>query len=377
MEAIERINPFIHSKDLMYPEHLARYMFAAQLAVGKNVLDCSCGNGYGAYYLAKHGAKTVLGIDIDPEAVAFSRAHFSHPSLRFELGDAQTLRPIDTASIDLYVSFETIEHVDDIESFLLEARRVLKPNGIFIVSCPNDGIFNPENPFHRRAFRLDEFVDAIASVFAVTTLFVQNNTTGTSIFIPDKIATATDDAEGVMSVAYPIQSKAPERADTWIAICGDLNIDFRVQSTTTFFTDYSDYIKEIQVTLRNLYLENQRLAHGWEEYAKMIKENEAAIEGLYGEVRSLQDENQKLAGAWKLHVEQIAYLESVVESQQKENERLARSWDEHVAQITNLDSVVKSQQIENEKLSRAWDEHDLYIRELERTISDLRRGDTR
>src|SRR5262249_5774562 len=70
-----------------YVAHLSLYAFARPLVQGATVLDAGSGAGYGAAYLADHGARTVLAIDASAKAVAFSRHHFSRPNLRYEVMD--------------------------------------------------------------------------------------------------------------------------------------------------------------------------------------------------------------------------------------------------------------------------------------------------
>src|SRR5712675_3481199 len=130
----ERVIPGKVDADLLN-EHMARYAFAARLSRRKQVLDAGCGAGYGSAELAR-AAAGVLGVDNSAEAVAFARAEYAAPNLRFEEADCLALPPAD-GSIDLVVAFEVIEHLEDWRGFLLEARRVLAASGQFIVSTPN------------------------------------------------------------------------------------------------------------------------------------------------------------------------------------------------------------------------------------------------
>lgn len=45
--------------------------------------------------------------------------------------------PFDNNSVDVVGSINVLEHTDDTESFLNEIFRVLKPDGIFVLVCPN------------------------------------------------------------------------------------------------------------------------------------------------------------------------------------------------------------------------------------------------
>src|SRR5271169_1956163 len=89
-------------------EHVARYRFAKDFVRGKRILDIACGEGYGAAALAKAGATSVIGVDISPDICQHAQHKFG---LDARPGDAHAI-PVQDRSIDLVVSFETIEHVD-------------------------------------------------------------------------------------------------------------------------------------------------------------------------------------------------------------------------------------------------------------------------
>ncbi len=144
--------------------HLARYMLARALAPGRRVLDVACGEGYGAYLLAEQwGAASVDAVDLAPEALAVAQAHFAHSRIRYHVHDALRLTELFAGrQFDLIVSLETMEHVSDAERFLAELARLRAPDGIVVLSCPNDWWYyrtsEERNPFHVRKFRLEEFL---------------------------------------------------------------------------------------------------------------------------------------------------------------------------------------------------------------------------
>ena len=153
-------------------EHIARYRFAKDFVSGKRVLDIACGEGYGAAALVKAGAASVTGVDISPEICEHARRRYG---LDARTGDAQAI-PLPDRSIDLVVSFETIEHVDAPATFLGECARVLVPEGTLIVSTPNRPVYSGkggQNPFHRLEFDEGEFVDLLCSRFRTVRLYTQ------------------------------------------------------------------------------------------------------------------------------------------------------------------------------------------------------------
>lgn len=146
--------------------HMLRYAYAAPLVAGRTVLDIACGSGYGCQYLAAHGAANVVGVDNSSDAIQYARLHYGSPSVRYVEGDAVALATFPAASFDMIVSFETIEHLESPSGFLAELRRLLRPGGILMLSCPNDAATPAwRSEFHRRTFRFDEFRDLVMAVF--------------------------------------------------------------------------------------------------------------------------------------------------------------------------------------------------------------------
>jgi len=169
----ERIVPGKTAEPL-FREHEERYVFAGRYVEGKDVLDVACGSGIGTSFLREAGARSAYGLDIDPEAIAFAKARYRN--CEFAQSEATSLCLRDN-SMDVVVSFETLEHLKDQRMFLSECRRVLRPGGLLICSTPNSKIsgWGPSNPFHVREFHPAEFRDLMYSVFPSTQLFAQEN----------------------------------------------------------------------------------------------------------------------------------------------------------------------------------------------------------
>ncbi|WP_329110186.1 class I SAM-dependent methyltransferase [Micromonospora sp. NBC_01699] len=98
---------------------------------GRVVLEVGCGMGEGLNFLSRiaHGAR-MTGLDLSPRAVARATATLSRgEDLRFVRGDAEEL-PIEDGSVDILVNIESSHTYPDLERFLREAERVLRPGGI-------------------------------------------------------------------------------------------------------------------------------------------------------------------------------------------------------------------------------------------------------
>ncbi|HKP54372.1 MAG TPA: class I SAM-dependent methyltransferase [Chloroflexia bacterium] len=154
--------------------HLKRYDFSMAYIAGKRVLDVACGVGYGSAHLANF-ANEVVGVDLDEEAIAYARRRYGGPpNLLFVRGDAMKLKFVD-ASFDVVCSFETIEHIADVEAYLREVRRVLVPGGRYLASTPaaRHSTDHPENPHHVREWSPADFERLLRRHFSAVELFSQ------------------------------------------------------------------------------------------------------------------------------------------------------------------------------------------------------------
>lgn len=153
--------------------HLVRYAFARPLVAAGDVLDAACGVGYGSAYLAAE-ARSVVGVDIGADAVAYASSRYGE-SAAFRQGDVEALDFAD-ASFDAVCSFETIEHVEHPERAIEEFARVLRPDGVLVISTPNPRVTtrNPENPFHRIEWSAGDFEALLRRCFSDVELYGQH-----------------------------------------------------------------------------------------------------------------------------------------------------------------------------------------------------------
>lgn len=165
----------IRTNEIMI-HHLHRYALALEIAKDKVVLDIASGEGYGSNLLASMAAK-VIGVDISEQAILFAQEKYSKSNLSFTVGSADKI-PLGDNEIDVVVSFETIEHHDKHEEMLEEFKRVLKPNGVLIISSPDKLYYSDipkfSNPFHVKELYQKEFKALMSKHFQYIKMFNQN-----------------------------------------------------------------------------------------------------------------------------------------------------------------------------------------------------------
>jgi len=160
----ERLVPDI-SPPQLEAEHRARYEMARDYIAGGRVLDLGCGTGYGSGILLEK-AMEVVGIDLSDEAIEYANEKYKSQGLEFLAGDVTNLQ-FENDSFDAVVCFEVVEHIENAGTLLDEVSRVIKDEGLFIVSTPNGAVIvsSRPNPYHFREYNVGEFTKLLESRF--------------------------------------------------------------------------------------------------------------------------------------------------------------------------------------------------------------------
>lgn len=126
-------------------------------ADGKEILDLGAGFGIEALLVAIYGARRVLATEIDRDMVAvgaYLAKRIDPPVDNFEsrYGDGIAME-LPSASFDGIMTNCVISHVRDLEGFLAETHRLLRPGGVFFLSDENNSLFLPARARRRRGWR--------------------------------------------------------------------------------------------------------------------------------------------------------------------------------------------------------------------------------
>jgi SAM-dependent methyltransferase len=177
-------------------EHWHRYAFARRFVHGKRVLDAACGEGYGSALLGSV-AQSVIGIDVDLATINHASATYGEGTRIQFIPTSCTGLPLPSDSVDVIVSFETIEHLEPEEQpdMLAEFARVLAPDGLLIISSPNKRLYSEArayvNPYHLRELYRDELAHLLSRRFPAQQWYHQRLACWSGIW-PEPAAAPTD-----------------------------------------------------------------------------------------------------------------------------------------------------------------------------------------
>jgi len=231
-------------------EHLHRYALSLEFAAGKRVIDMASGEGYGAALLASV-AKSVTGVDIDPQSVAHARQSYTRPNLSFVAAGCASV-PLPDACVDVITSFETIEHHDQHEEMISEIKRLLRPGGVLIISSPNRRTYSDEpgykNPFHVKELYFDEFHALLSRHFRHIKIY------GPRLAAASFVGPLTDSdprpagygaLTGTGNEIVPGACALPSPI-YFVALCSDDPAIANYESTSVYFDKSDDLLKQIE-----------------------------------------------------------------------------------------------------------------------------------
>ena len=272
-------------------EHYHRYLFALHYCVNKHVLDVASGEGYGSFLLGQV-AHSVIGIDIDQKAVDFANNNYMSERVSYRRGDAARL-PVKDQSVDVFVSFETIEHFANQTDFVNEIDRVLRPDGLLILSSPNREIYSEvqdyKNPFHVREMNKQEFVDLLALRFPHIRLLEQGTVRG-SLILPLS-GEQSDHVEGFTTRDGQLFERVPgvPGAPYFIALAARAPIPVPPQSV--LHSDFYD--EQIDKQFAEIEHTRQEQAEAYSQHNQQMADVEAS---LRAELAVLEEKASVAAG---------------------------------------------------------------------------------
>jgi ubiquinone/menaquinone biosynthesis C-methylase UbiE len=362
--AADRYQLSEHAGSLFEVEHQLRYRWAAELARERTVLDAGCGFGWGTALLAEAGAERVFGIDSSEEALAEARERTADLTVELEHGDLGAL-PFDDASFDLIVCFGAIERAADRELALEELRRVLRPEGVLLISAARKTTTAGGDTYTYVPRGLEE---ALRGRFTNVRLYRQLAHLASTVL--DDEAGAVGDGEAIPGVdVRKLAVGRPGGEDHTLAVAGEEPLP---ELGRIVLLASPRAIKQVHDCARTW--EDRALHAEAEAAATRVQVNLARMhqETATKALRERDREQAELEAAWERLAEQETKLA-------EQDERL-REQDEQIEQQTRLEERLREQdeQIEQQtRLEERLREQDERLREQDEQIEQQTRLEER
>lgn len=369
-------------------EHYHRYAVVQEIVAGKDVLDVACGEGYGSAFMADV-ARKVTGVDISHEAVQYASTTYQKSNLDFQQGSATDLKFGD-ATFDVVVSFETIEHLAEQDKMLSEIRRVLRPDGLLVISSPNRPIYSEEsgehNEFHVKELDFNEFDEILRKKFATIQYFGQRIMMGSVIQRLEGGQSAFrawhDDGIALKPNAGPLEEPV-----YFMAICVGKNLKLPSVEMSVLYPDKLDLVKHYvgfakwaqtldqMVAERNIQIVslNQSILACDVQIAGLnqnVAECDGQIASLNSTVADCDGQISNLNQTVSERAGQIGSLNTAVSERDSQIAGLNQTVSERDEQITALNQTLSTSDSQIAALSQTVSERNTQIGVLSRTVSE-------
>lgn len=305
-------------------EHLHRYFLARELCRGKSVLDVASGEGYGSALLAQTAAD-VVGVELDPAAVQHAAQAYGMPTLTYRQGNATQL-PLAAQSVDVVVSFETLEHLEQQELFWAEIRRVLRPGGLVVISTPDVDVYSAENsspnPYHANELTANDFYAEISRVFAHVNVYRQRVVAGSALFPDSSGAGEPVVFEQRDTDIFEVHHRLP-RAPYLVAVASDAELPPMRASFYVAQNVMPALMSEVESELQRL-----------RQLEQSVRDNAAQEEGTAAEAARLRHELQESVAARVALENENARLTKTINSQAQAVSLADAAWRNEAASFT-------------------------------------------
>ena len=100
------------------------------------ILDIGCGGGLLSEPLSRLGA-TVTGIDASDRNIKVAKMHLKKSKLDIQYYCSSPEKFVTEEKFDVVLNMEIVEHVDNVDFFLLKSSELLKKNGLMFIATLN------------------------------------------------------------------------------------------------------------------------------------------------------------------------------------------------------------------------------------------------
>ncbi|HUS64052.1 MAG TPA: methyltransferase domain-containing protein [Kofleriaceae bacterium] len=186
------------------------YLYLVDLVPGKRVLEVGCGTGFGAQFLASHGAGRVVAVDRSARRVSEARSRYRQSNLEFRCEEPGSIE-MEDASFDCVFVPEGVDLLRR-RSVLGELRRLLVADGHLVVCGAS-----ADRRGARGGASFYEFRERLERMFSPVRMIAQTPFVGFSLVEYGDEASAL--GVQVDTSLGELEAGEPEACD-YVAVCG-------------------------------------------------------------------------------------------------------------------------------------------------------------
>ena len=301
------MNPNGHPEHLLpdasagHHERLAAYGFVRRYAGGKDVAVVGETDVvYGARILAET-AGSVAGFIVSPDAAELVASTHPAPKTTYESIDLSRLpRPND--SMDVVVAPTGVQGADNVEAFLKEARRVLKEDGVLVLSVPNKA---SGAPCGRSGMYAPELRELLGRYFPDVRLYGHGAVSGGAVFPLEGQETGATLEGAHFALGDPAPGAVSSETRSLFAVCGDvggpesreaayllLDRDYRV------FEEREDLREDVEMLRREVLRMRESEAQAFQDTLRLrnseVNHFKSRLDTAETHLRELADRNERL-----------------------------------------------------------------------------------
>lgn len=151
----------ITSDNPLFQRTLKAYSLIAEKTYG-DVLEIGCGEGYGLEFIYENANSLTV---IDKSKSVLDKIKRTYPKTTILNQKIPPLNKLKDNSFDIVISFQVLEHIKDVNLFIQEIHRILKPGGKAFITTPNSLKTVARNPWHFKEFNYLEINNLIKKYF--------------------------------------------------------------------------------------------------------------------------------------------------------------------------------------------------------------------
>lgn len=272
-------------------EQMAAYAFAGRYVEGKTVADaCWDEVGRGSRLLAGTAAR-VVGLTSSAEAAELASAAHPAANVVYETAELPTLQHSD-ASFDVVVALGVVENLSEPEGLLAEVRRVLRPEGVLVVSVPDKA----HDPRRRGGMYAPEAEELLGRYFGAVRLYGHGAVAGGFVG-PYSGETANAGVQRFRSSALdPAPGAGAPGYRSILAVCGESGVPegdpfLLLDQDRRVFEEHEELARDVGLMWEEVDRMQETEAQAFQDTLKLFR---SEISYLRARVRSTEGRNLQL-----------------------------------------------------------------------------------